>query len=157
MPHPAALVLGGAMAQQQGARGRDRHGRGIRGPLAPPTSPATRTRGERFGDLVLDAVDRLRPRWSPYLDAVDVEVVDVPSPQDVEALGGVPLAGHREAAGARPASLVVYRRPVELRAKEPAARRDLVRDLVAEELADLIGIDPADLDPDYDDPGADQP
>ena len=109
------------------------------------------TRGDRFGDLVVDAVDRLRPRWSPYLTAVDVEIVDVPRPEDAEALGEIPLAGHRRGSGTRPASLVVYRRPVELRAKEAGARRDLVRDLVAEQLADLLGLEPSALDPEYDD------
>jgi hypothetical protein len=109
------------------------------------------TRGERFGDLVVDAVDRLRPRWSPYLSAVDVEIVEVPRPEDAEVLGEIPLAGHRRATGTRPAALVVYRRPVELRAKDPGARRDLVRDLVAEQLADLLGLEPGALDPEYED------
>ena len=137
------------MSNSGSPRRRDRRGRGLRGPLAPPTSPATVTRGDKFGDLVVDAVDRLRPRWSPYLSAVDVEIVDVPRPEDGD--GEVPLAGHRRATGARPAALVVFRRPVELRAKDPAARRDLVRDLVAEQLADLLGLEPGALDPDYDD------
>jgi hypothetical protein len=47
----------------------------------------------------------------------------------------------------------VYRRPVELRAPDRPARVDLVRDLVAEQLADLLGLDPADLDPGYDERG----
>ena len=37
---------------------RDRRGRGVRGPLAPPGSPAEVSRGDRFGDLVVAAVDR---------------------------------------------------------------------------------------------------
>ena len=46
-------------------RRRDRHGRGLRGPLMPSVVsvgdltarvPAAQTRGERFDDLVLDAV-----------------------------------------------------------------------------------------------------
>jgi hypothetical protein len=64
----------------------------------------------------------------------------------------VPLAEHRAPRGARPtAVLVVYRRPVELRAPDRLARIDLVRDLVAEQLADLLGMSASDLDPTYDD------
>ena len=108
-------------------------------------------RADQFGDLVVDAVDRIEPRWSPYLRAVDVEIVDVPRPEDAEALGEIPLAAHRAPVGDRPATVIVYRRPVELRARERTARRDLVRDLVAEQLSDLLGLTPNDLDPLYDD------
>jgi hypothetical protein len=107
-------------------------------------------RSDRFGDLVVAAVDRLEPRWGGRLAAVDVEIYDVPrvaSEQDE-----VPLAAHRHAPGSRTATLVVYRRPVELRAPEHLARVDLVRDLVAEQLADVLGVAPAELDPGYEDP-----
>ena len=52
-------------------RRRDRHGRGLRGPLAPASSPATVPRSDRFGDLVVAAIDRLEPRWGGRLAAVD--------------------------------------------------------------------------------------
>jgi hypothetical protein len=129
-------------------RRRDRHGRGLRGPLAPASSPATVPRSDRFGDLVVAAVDRLEPRWGRRLAAVDVEIYDVP---DVAGdLEEVPLAAHRQARGSRTVTLVVYRRPVELRAPEHLARVDLVRDLVAEQLADVLGLRPSELDPGYD-------
>ena len=133
-------------------RRRDRHGRGLRGPLAPATSPATVPRSDRFGDLVVAAVDRLEPRWGGRLAAVDVEIYDVP--HVVSEQDEVPLAAHRHAPGSRTATLVVYRRPVELRAPEHLARVDLVRDLVAEQLADVLGVRPAELDPGYEDPEA---
>jgi hypothetical protein len=133
-------------------RSRDRHGRGLRGPLAPPTSPASVSRGDRFANLVAAAVDRLEPRWGDRLDAVDVEVPDVP-PDGDPVTGEVPLAAH--SSRGREAVVVVYRRPVELRAPDHRARVDLVRDLVAEQLAEVLGVAPSDLDPSYDDPDAD--
>ena len=136
-----------------GPRRRDRHERGLRGPLAPAGSPATVPRSERFGDLVVAAVDRLEPRWGARLAAVDVEIVDVPDVPTAPTADGpaeVPLAGHRHASGSRIATIVVYRRPVELRAPDHLARVDLVRDLVAEQLADLLGVTPSELDPAYD-------
>lgn len=132
-------------------RRRDRHGHGLRGPLAPPTSPATVPRADRFGDLVVAAVDRLEPRWGARLSAVDVEIRDVPGAADVERSGEVPLAGHRAPRGQGTAVVVVFRRPVELRAPDHLARVDLVRDLVAEQLAEVLGVSPAELDPAYDD------
>ncbi len=127
---------------------RDRHGRGLRGPLAPPSSPATVPRADRFGDLVATAVDRIEPRWGRHLEAVEIEVVDAPpaAPASDEVL----LAEHRPGPGPRTVTLIVYRRPVELRTPENRARVDLVRDLVAEELGAALGLAPEDLDPTYD-------
>jgi len=129
---------------------RDRHGRGLRGPLAPPTSPLTSPRDEQFADLVVRAVDRLEPRWRVHLDEVDVLVDDAPTVHDdtVEVV----LAEHRPGMRPRSVTVIVFRRPVELRALERTARIDLVRDLVAEQIAEAVGLAPEDLDPDYVDP-----
>jgi predicted Zn-dependent protease with MMP-like domain len=108
---------------------------------------------ERFGVLVAEAVDRLEPRWRAHTSAVDVEVQDAPPvvPGESGDRGEVPLAGYRPAGPGSPLTVVVYRRPVELRAPDRPARVDLVRDLVAEQLADALGLAPGDLDPSYDD------
>jgi hypothetical protein len=96
------------------------------------------------------AVERLEPRWAPHLPALDVEVHDVPPASAAGPECEVPLATHRPARAGRPPVVVLYRRPVELRAPESAERRDLVRDLVAEQLGELLGLDPRELDPGYD-------
>ena len=62
----------------------------------------------------------------------------------------MPLAAHRPATRDQPPVIVVYRRPVELRTPDRLARVDLVRDLVAEQLAEILGVDPGELDPGYD-------
>ncbi|NED89202.1 hypothetical protein G3I76_55165, partial [Streptomyces sp. SID11233] len=61
----------------RGPRRRDRHGRGMRGPVAPPQVPISVSRAESFADLVQDSVDRLERRW-PQLADVDFMVLDVP-------------------------------------------------------------------------------
>lgn len=73
-----------------------------------------------------------------------MEVLDVPAGTDL----GV-LATHRPAGPGRPAAVVVHRRPVLARAPEGGALVDLVRDLVAEEIAALLAVEPEDLDPGY--------
>lgn len=138
-------------------RRRDRHGRGLRGVLAPAGVPLHRTRAERFDDLVLQAVARLEPRWEHRLAGVEFAVEEIPPPGPPGQLSGpVPLArtepGTPAAAGARggrPSRIVVYRRPLLARADSEDDLGDLVFDVVVEEFARLLGLDPEDVDPGY--------
>jgi predicted Zn-dependent protease with MMP-like domain len=164
-------------------RRRDRHGRGLRGVLAPHDVPLHRTRAERFDDLVLQAVARLEPQWEAHLSAVEFAVEEIPPP-DLPAGAGrgpVPLsrldpgsaqppglqpadegvrrevlikpdaAGEAagEAAGPEPPRIVVYRRPLAARADGEEDLGELVFDVVVEEFARLLGIEPRDVDPGY--------
>ena len=52
---------------------------------------------------------------------------------------------------ARPARIVLYRRPLLARAEGEEELADLVLDVVVEEFAQLLGIDPEVVDPDYPD------
>ncbi|WP_243719206.1 metallopeptidase family protein [Actinomadura sp. KC06] len=134
-----------------GVRRRDRHGRGVRGPLTPPQAPISRTRAERFDDLVEDEVRRLGGRWGRELARVRFTVEEVPS---VEPWfdGPVPLGQTIPAEGKRPVRITVFRRPVEARAKGEAELARLIRDLLVEEVADLLGLSPESVDPSYDSP-----
>ncbi|HZC41443.1 MAG TPA: metallopeptidase family protein, partial [Streptosporangiaceae bacterium] len=142
-------------------RRRDRHGRGLRGVLAPAGVPLHRTRAERFDDLVLQAVARLEPRWESQLARVEFAVEEIPplGPPG-QAPGPVPLARLEEgpppaaAAGAAehggppgPPRIVLYRRPLMARADGEEDLGDLVSDVVIEEFARLLGIDPEQVDP----------
>jgi hypothetical protein len=126
----------------------------MRGPLAPGDLPVARTRAEQFDELVLAAVSRLEPRWATELAAVEVLVEDVPDmvrpgsePVDAAVPGEVPLGRTEPATRDDPARIVVYRRPVEARARGQRARELLVLDVVVEQLADLLGLDPGTVDP----------
>ncbi|MFS0706304.1 metallopeptidase family protein [Cellulomonas sp. 179-A 9B4 NHS] len=132
-------------------RRRDRRGRGLRGPVLPMSTPGYRTRAERFDDLVLDAVEDLERRWARQLDGVEFAVEDVPpsDPAPWES-GGVPLGRYFPADTGLPHRIVVYRRPVEARAHDAADLPDLVRDVVVEQVAHLLGRSPEDVDPGYD-------
>ncbi|HEX6576809.1 MAG TPA: metallopeptidase family protein [Jiangellaceae bacterium] len=127
---------------------RDRHGRGARGPLAPADSPLARSRAERFDEMVVETVDRLNRRWRQQLAAVEFAVEDVPLLDDWDR-DWVPLARTFAAAGALPARIVVYRRPVETRAAAPRQLRILLGDVVAEQVAELLGVEPDEIDPSY--------
>lgn len=133
-----------------GARRRDRRGRGLRGPLIPAVLPAHRTRAEEFDDLVLDAVEDLERAWARQLAGTEFAVEDVP-PSDPAPWedGGVPLGRCFPAEAGQPARVVVYRRPVELRADDPDDLADLVHDVVVEQVAHLLARTPEEIDPHF--------
>ncbi|GEL95151.1 metallopeptidase family protein [Cellulomonas composti] len=136
------------------ARRRDRRGRGPRGPLLPDSMPAYRTRAQRFDDFVLDAVEHLERRWARQLGGTEFAVEDVPpsNPAPWEH-GGVPLGRYFPADAGLAPRIVVYRRPVEARSLDVADLADLVRDVVVEQVAHMLGKDPQDVDPTYRDDG----
>ncbi len=157
----------GASSAPLRRRRRDRHGRGLRGPLVPSSVtvgavsarvPAAQTRGERFDGLVLDAVEQLEERWGSQLEAVEFAVVDVPpvaalQPYDADVVldetagGGVPLGRLLPGTAGRPPRVVVYRRPLEARAADRLDLAELVRDVVVDQVARLLDLDPDEVDP----------
>ncbi|MFD8871775.1 metallopeptidase family protein [Streptomyces sp. NPDC059590] len=134
-------------------RRRDRHGRGMRGPIAPPQVPLSVSRAESFLDLVQESAERLERRW-PQLSAVDFAVLEVPVPAAPGGAGGwdgesVPLGRFIAARGDSPDRIVIYRRPVEIRAKTRDERALLVHEVVVEQVAELLGLAPELVDPRY--------
>jgi predicted Zn-dependent protease with MMP-like domain len=130
------------------SRRRDRRDRGIRGPLLPAELPGHRSRGELFDELVLDAVERLERRWSAELEGVELAVEDGP-PSDPAPWehGEVPLGRLFPADPPLPTRIVVYRRPVETRADDREELAELVNDVVVEQVAHLLGVEPEEVDP----------
>jgi len=122
----------------------------MRGPIAPPQVPLALSRADAFDDLVRDAADRLERRW-PQLADVEFAVQDVPLPQDGSSSDGdpVPLGRLIGAVDNRPSRIVIYRRPVEIRAKSRDERALLVHEIVVEQVAELLGLSPESVDPKY--------
>ena len=139
-------------------RRRDRHGRGLRGRLLPPGVPLYRTRSQQFDDMVLDAVARLEGRWETELTGVEFAVQEVPEANELTD-DSVPLPLSRIVPGspesrdpvlaATPARIVVYRRPLLARSESDTELNDLVFDVVVEEFARFLGLDPESVDPGY--------
>jgi predicted Zn-dependent protease with MMP-like domain len=140
-------------------RRRDRHGRGLRGAIAPVGVPIARSAGDQFDELVLDAVEELERAWANELAAVEFAVEDVPpaaaAEADIEfnpevvADGPVPL-GRLYRGGVESIDspvIVIYRRPVEARTADKTERADLVFAVVAELVAELLGRDLDEIDP----------
>jgi predicted Zn-dependent protease with MMP-like domain len=127
--------------------------------------PAATTPGGRFDALVHDARERLEQRWARELEPVEFAVVDVPHvPPGVDlaldadvvadetAGGAVPLGrllpGGVDARGEATAPrVVVYRRPLEVRAGSRQELAELVHDVVVDQVARLLGLHPDEVDP----------
>nr|MDT0664337.1 metallopeptidase family protein [Micromonospora sp. DSM 115978] len=152
MADPTRVVFPSAGRPLPARRRRDRRGRGRRGTLFPPDVPAYRARGDRFDDLVLEAVEHLDQRWSTELADVEFAVEDVPEiplvPVDEDP---IPLARYQPPTGkgrnATPRRIVVYRRPIEARAADLDDLAELVLDVIIHEVADMLGVEPAVIDP----------
>jgi predicted Zn-dependent protease with MMP-like domain len=139
---------------------RDRHGRGLRGLLYPSDLPAARSRAERFDALVLEALEPIEARWRAELTDLDVAVDDVPDlrqagsrgwdegvleDRDVPLARLVPAGVDRRGQPTR-ARIVVYRRPLEVRATDGLDLADLVHDVLVEQVASYLGLDPDVID-----------
>ncbi|NNG40207.1 metallopeptidase family protein [Flexivirga sp. ID2601S] len=124
----------------------DRHGRGVRGPLAWPPVPAMQSRSAQFDDVVLDAVETLERRLRRQLADIEFAVEDVPSTDPAPWEAQLALGRSFPAERGRPARVVLYRRPIESRAVTETELGDLVEDVLAEQVAHVIGIHPDDLE-----------
>jgi predicted Zn-dependent protease with MMP-like domain len=115
--------------------------------------PLARTRAEIFDDLVLDTVESLERRYSRELAGVEFAVEEVPpdlNVYDTDVLedGEVPLARLLPGGPDQtdiPARIVLYRRPLEFRAMDRDDLADLVHDVIVEQVANLLGLDPDDI------------
>lgn len=109
-----------------------------------------RTRSDRFDDAVLDAMERIERRLGNRLENLEIAVELVP-PSDPNPWEDqrVPLCRLFEPEPRLPARIVLYRRPIETRLEDPAELPTVVNDIVVEQVATALGVDPTLLDPGY--------
>jgi hypothetical protein len=116
--------------------------------LALPGIPLARSRADIFDDLVLDAVEELEAGWEIDLAGMEFAVEEVPPPEaaaefdsDTVSDRGVPLGRlyRQGVAGVSRPTIVLYRRPVEMRAADLLDRGDVVFAVVAELTAGYLG------------------
>jgi hypothetical protein len=134
-------------------RARDRRGRGMRGPLAlpgphsPQGPPLTLSPVAEFDAVVAEMVERLERRWAEELRGVEFGVEEAPWVDDDWHPDSVPLATHVLAEGKRPSRVVVYRLPLRRRAIGRHHLRALVLDALVDQVAQLLGRTPEEIDP----------
>lgn len=133
----------------------------------PPSVPAWRSRAERFDMLVLEAFAPIDARWHDRITKLDIAVDEVPKiraldpnsvtwPPEVVAEGPVPLsrlvpAGVDRHGHATRARLVLFRRPLEQRAKRQDDLVDLLGEVLVRQVATYLGVEPEVIDPELPD------
>ena len=154
---PTWLIRCSAVSRPSGgarAHTRSRRGRGVRGPLAlpgplnPTGSQPRPTRRDDFDDLVLSLVERIS---DPVVEPSSRGSSSAPRTCRPCRRTGVdepiPFGAVLRATGQEPARIVLFRRPIELRAKTRVERTALVNEVLVEHVAELLGRDPAEIDP----------
>lgn len=120
------------------------------GPLSPRGVPRNRTPKADFDDIVLGVVERIEERWADQLGLIEFAVEETPLLPDDWAGDTVPLATLVRGSGADPTRLVLFRRPIDLRSESRGDLAALVLTVVVEELSDLLGVPPEEIEPGYD-------
>lgn len=111
-----------------------------------PGRPQGRSERERFDAIVLAVARDLEERWREHLGLVEYAVEDTPQLPEHDA-EVVPLASLVRGTGSRPSRIVVFRRPIEHRAETRGELEQLVLLVVVDQVAELLGIDPTEVDP----------
>ena len=127
---------------------RDRHGRGLRGPLLPPSLPAWKTRAQHFDELVISAANTLARRHAK-VEEIQFALEEVP-PSDPSPWERSVVLGRSFAAEPRaglPARVVIYRRPVVSRTHDEVELSELIMQVVVQQVASLLGCTPEELYP----------
>ena len=120
-----------------------------------PGRPELPTRRQRFDELVLDVVADVERRWRDRLGLVEYAVEDAPDIPDDWSPATVPLASLVRGGGTTPTRLVVFRRPIEHRCSSRDELEATVLAVVVEQVAELLGIGPEQVDPRYGEGGSD--
>jgi len=104
-------------------------------------------RRTEFDAIVTEMVGRLERRWPDELAGVEFGVEETPWLDDDWHPDRVPLATLARARGSAPTRIVVYRWPVRRRASGLQEERRLVLDALVEQVAELLGRSPDEIDP----------
>ena len=97
--------------------------------------------------MVLSLVERLSSRWASAWGNVEFGTEDVPELPDDWTDEPVPFGSLVRGTGATPHRIVLFRRPIELRTASRGEKASLVNEVLVEHVADLLGRDPAEIDP----------
>lgn len=134
--------------------------------MLPPTVPGWRTRAERFDMAVLEAYEPIERAWHDRLTSLDIAVDEIPriSPRDPEnvtfppeviadgpiALARLMPAGVDTRGNPTRARIVLFRKPIERRAKDTLDLGDLLHDILVAQVATYLGVEPSVIDPSFD-------
>lgn len=116
---------------------------------------------------VLEAYEPIERRWHDRLTGLDIAVDEIPriSPRDPDnvqfppeviadgpiALARLIPAGVDVRGNSTRARMVLFRKPIERRAKDSLDLGDLLHDILVAQVATFLGVEPTVIDPSIDD------
>lgn len=99
---------------------------------------------------MISVVSELEKRWREELGDLQFAVEETPLLPDDWDADTVPLASVLRGSGTTPTRLVLFRRPIELRAETRQDLSALVFTVLVEQLSEVLGHPPEEIDPRYD-------
>lgn len=126
---------------------RDRHSRGLRGPLLPHNAPFHETPDQFFARQMDLALSEFESRVGSQMSLITFAIESVPSERDFVLSDGIIPLGRIERGN--PHLVVLYQRPIEMRGVEKIRTIRVMRDVLAELIARIVGMIPEDVDPEY--------
>lgn len=99
----------------------------------------------------MESAQRLERLWGDRIQDVQILVLEIPDgleQMSVDTLRGM-LGSFEPGAGKQPATITVYRHPIEMAAKGYIPANELVHDVIVEQMAELLGMAPEAVDPAY--------
>ena len=99
---------------------------------------------------MLGVVHDLEARWHDELGLIEFAVEETPIVPDDWDAPTVPLASLVRGSGKEPTRLVLFRRPIELRCETRSDLAALVLTVLVEQVSELLGRSPEEIDPRYD-------
>ena len=137
----------GVFSTRRHISSRNRHGRGPRGPLFFPGTPAWRTRREDFDSMVSELVTELIRRW-PQVSTIEFAVEDVPpsepAPWESHSVVVARIFPADRRRGLRD-RIVVYRLPITLRCP-PEGIAMMTRRVLVERISHILALPPDEID-----------
>ena len=118
-------------------------------PLAPGGVPARRTPAENFDQVAWRVMRVVIAPWTERLGDVELAVEEVPVLPARWESSTVPLASYVETTATGRSRLVLFRRPLEHRAETPADLEAMLLTVIAEQLAEVLGLPIEDVLPGY--------
>lgn len=103
--------------------------------------------------MALVAMRDLQARWPGELATTELAVEEVPLLPDHWAAETIPLTSYVAATAKTPARMVLFRRPIEHRAETRTDLEVLVLTVLVEQVAEVLGVAPEEIHPDYEDEG----
>jgi len=140
---------------------RDRHGRGLRGPLAqsnrlidqPAPLRLVPLRPQYFLNCVNESLSHIEQQCPEAVLGIDICIEPVPSYAATQRLTAdhdeMPLAGAIETPLNQPMRVILFERPIERRAVDRAELAVLVHHTLVEQLAAATGRSTLELDPHF--------